>query len=85
MGIVNETSCHGNIAQVLNITFFTKKQKRKKFFSCLFDCCIVLFNFFGAAHGDGGGGGPLEKRPHISNNDETWHSYNLPEEDPKNV
>ena len=35
--------------------------------------------FFGAAHGWGGAFW------HISYNDETWHSYTLPKEDPKNV
>ena len=34
--------------------------------------------FFGAAHGWGGLFG-------ISYNDETWHSYTLPKEDPKNI
>ena len=33
--------------------------------------------FFGAAHGWGG--------PFWPYNDETWHSYTLPKEDPKNV
>ena len=38
---------------------------------------------FGAAHGwmegwGGGGGGG-------ATNDETWHSYTLPKEDPKNI
>ena len=28
---------------------------------------------------------PLPKICHISYNDETWHSYTLPKEDPKNV
>ena len=32
--------------------------------------------FFGAAHGWGA---------HISYNDETWQSYTLPKEDPKNI
>ena len=43
--------------------------------------------FFGAAHrwwwGGEAGGGP--KRPHISYNDKTWHSYTSPKEDPKNA
>ena len=40
---------------------------------------LTLFRmgFFGAAHGWGRGGGFY--------NDETWHSYTLPNEDPKNV
>ena len=29
--------------------------------------------------------GPLPKIVHISYNDETWHSYILPKEDPKNI
>ena len=42
--------------------------------------------FFGAAHGWGGGGlfgPPPLNPPHISYNDETWHSYTLPKEDAK--
>ena len=42
--------------------------------------------FFGAAHGWGGGQKappPPKKLSHIHYNDETWHSYNLPKEDPK--
>ena len=30
-------------------------------------------------------GPPLPKICHISYNDETWHSYTLPKEDPKNI
>ena len=51
--------------------------------------------FFGTAHGLGGGEGgrgglgflaSLPKICHtMSYNDETWHSYTLPKEDPKNV
>ena len=37
--------------------------------------------FFGAAHGWPPPGNP----PHISYNDETWHSHTLPKEDSKNV
>ena len=42
---------------------------------------------FGAAHGLGGGGGPLPKICHTypSYNDETWHTYTLTKEDPKNI
>ena len=39
---------------------------------------------FGAADG-WGGGPPLSKICHTSYNDETWHSYTLPKEDPKNM
>ena len=40
--------------------------------------------FFSAAHG--WGGAFLEENlRHISYNDETWQSYTLPKEDPKNV
>ena len=43
--------------------------------------------FFGAAHGWGEWGGqkgpPPQNLSHISHNDETWHSYTLPKEDPK--
>ena len=28
---------------------------------------------------------PLHKLSHICYNDETWHSYTLPKEDPKNI
>ena len=35
--------------------------------------------FFGAAHGCG------RYLSHISYNDETWHSYTLPKEGPKNI
>ena len=42
---------------------------------------------FGTAHGGWGGGGQKDPPPknlsHIPNNDETWHSYILPKEDPK--
>ena len=43
--------------------------------------------FFGAAHGWRGGlfGFSPYNLPHKSYNDETWHSYTLPKEDPKNV
>ena len=43
-------------------------------------------DLFEAANGWWGGeGGPFRpKMLHISNNDETLHSYNLPKEDPKN-
>ena len=34
---------------------------------------------------DGGAKGPLLKMSHISYNDETWQSCNLPKEDPKNI
>ena len=56
----------------------------------IFKFALTLFRmgFFGAAHGMGGGGGqkgpPPKKLSHISCNDETWHSYTLPKQDPKN-
>ena len=41
---------------------------------------------FGAADGwEGAKGPPSLKQSHISYNDETWHSYTLPKEDPKNI
>ena len=44
---------------------------------------------FGAAHEWGGGvgqkGPPSQNLSHISYNDETWHSYTLAKEDPKNI
>ena len=50
---------------------------------------LTLFRMglFGAAHKWGGGAkrSPLSKICHISYNDETWHSYTLPKEDPKTV
>ena len=53
---------------------------------------LTLFRMgsFGAAHGWRGEGGvkkaPLPKNlSHISYNDETWHSYTLLKEDPKNI
>ena len=48
---------------------------------------LTLFrmNFFGAAHGWRGKKAPLPNICHAyPNNDETWHSYTLPKEDPKN-
>ena len=46
-------------------------------------------DFVGAAHGWGDGGGgqksPSLNLSHISCNDETWHSYTLPKEHPKNM
>ena len=43
--------------------------------------------FFGAAHGWGGPFWPLlpKIRHTYPRNNETWHSYTLPKEDPKNV
>ena len=47
--------------------------------------------FFGAAHGYpicGQGGGKRPSFPKIcdtSYNDETWHTYTLPKEDPRNT
>ena len=53
---------------------------------------LTLFRmgFFRAAYECWGGGGgrkaPLPKIfSHISYNDETWHGYTLPKEDPKNI
>ena len=48
---------------------------------------LILFRigFFGAADGWGGKGKktpPPYTLPHISYNDETWHSYTLPKNDP---
>ena len=41
---------------------------------------------FGAVHGWGGQKGPTPlDLSHISYNDEIWHSYTLPKEDPKNI
>ena len=46
-------------------------------------------DIFGTFHRWGGGGGWIKKLslpwnlPHMSYNDETWHSYNLPKEEPK--
>ena len=43
-------------------------------------------SLFGAAHGWRGAKSPLSlKSVHISYNDETWYSYTLPKEDPKNT
>ena len=42
--------------------------------------------FFGAAYGWWGGEGVGgQKSSHISYNDESWHSYTLPKEDPKDI
>ena len=42
--------------------------------------------FFGAAHGWVGAFLPPSLKPvTLSYNDETWHSYTLPKEDPKNI
>ena len=51
---------------------------------------LTLFKmgFFGAAYGWGvlfAPPPPPVNPPHISCNDETWHSYTLPKEDPKSV
>ena len=42
------------------------------------ECLLTLFRMgiFGAAH---------RNLSHISYNDETWHGYTLPKEDPKNI
>ena len=42
---------------------------------------------FGAAHRKGGqkGSSSLKSVTHICCNDEIWHSYTLPKEDPKNI
>ena len=41
---------------------------------------------FKAAHGWGGKKAPLPKICHmLSYNDETWYSYTLPKENPKNI
>ena len=45
-------------------------------------------HFWGCSQIEGGGGGkgpppPPKNLSHISYNDETWNSYNLPKEDPK--
>ena len=59
----------------------------------LIDFNPIKDEYFRAAHRRGGGGvgrrgggeGPPPKNlSHISHNDETWHSYSLPKEDPKN-
>ena len=45
-------------------------------------------DIFGAAHGWWGEGGKKDSPPknlsHVSYYDETWQSYTLPKEDPKN-
>ena len=43
--------------------------------------------YFGAAQGWGGGAKkhPSQNLPHIFYNNETWHSYIVPKEDPKNI
>ena len=49
---------------------------------------LTLFRmgFFEAAHGCGGQKGPSTYNlSHIPYNDETWHSYTLPEKNPKNI
>ena len=49
---------------------------------------LTLFwmGLFGAAHGWGGGETALAKNlSDISYYNETWHTYTLPKEDPKNV
>ena len=38
---------------------------------------------FGTA--EGWGGGKKDPPPKICHNDETWHSYTSPKEDPKNI
>ena len=45
-------------------------------------------HFRGCSRWEGGGGGlkaqTAKNLLHISHNDETWHSYTLPKENPKN-
>ena len=60
------------------------------YFSRLFLICtgLTLFRmvFFGAGHGWVGAFLPPSLKPvTLSYNDETWHSYTLPKEDPKNI
>ena len=46
---------------------------------------LTLFktDLFGAAHGQGGRSPTAENLSDISHNNETWHTYVLPKEDPK--
>ena len=56
-------------------------------FHCLFRL-LTLFSMglFGAAYRWGWGRAlPLENLSHVSYIDETWHSYTLPKENPKNI
>ena len=47
---------------------------------------LFRMGLFEAAHGWGGTkNAPLPKICHSSCKDETWHSYTLPKEDPKNI
>ena len=58
------------------------------FLSYLLSFCLTLFmmGLFGAAHGWGEAKRlPLPKICHTSYNDETWHTYTLLKEDPKNI
>ena len=54
-----------------------------------FSLTLFRMGFFGAAHGWGWRVGKKVPSPynlsHIFCNDETWHSYTLPKEDPQNI
>ena len=54
-----------------------KKKKKKKKLGWAYSGWLLM---------DGGKNVPsLENQSHISYNNETWHTYTLPKEDPKNV
>ena len=56
-------------------------------FSYVNSLTVFRMSFFGAAQGWGEGkkAPPPLNLSHISYNDENWHNYTLPKEDPKNI
>ena len=69
------------------IILFERKWHLTRNLATMSPLTLFRMSFFGAAHGWGAGKKvpPPLHLPHTSYNDETWHSYILPKEDPKNI